>query len=141
MSWPNSFAASGCCATDGIAAVGTHDGCGVADAAVALQEFSARHFFRQRASELRKLRRREIGEITASPWGSGCEDAKSHECRGAHGSVVGPRDGMADPGIDAVESVSCRNFDVAFDRARLATQLQQAVLLDAGARHLVHDPA
>src|SRR5439155_23414461 len=58
----------------------------------------------------------------------------------AHGSVVGPRDGMADPGIDAVESVSCRNFEVAFDRARLATQLQQAVLLAAGARHLVHDP-
>src|SRR6266446_8307222 len=92
--------------THRIAAVGTDDGCRVADAAVALEELGAFHFFRQRASELRKLRRREIGEITASPWRLGCEDAQSHECRGADGSVIGTRYRVADSGIDAVESVT-----------------------------------
>src|SRR6266581_1375229 len=74
--------------THRIAAVGMNDGCGVADAAVALEELSAVHFFRQRASELRKLRRREIGEVPAAPWGFGYEDAQSHECCGADRPVV-----------------------------------------------------
>src|SRR6266516_952004 len=101
-----------------------HDGCGVADAAVALEERSAGHFFRQRGSELRKLHRCEIGEVAAAPWGFGNEDAKSHECCRADRPVVGPRDRVADPGIDAVESVTGRNLEVAFDCAWLAAQLQ-----------------
>src|SRR5436190_13338834 len=113
--------------THRIAAVGTNDGCGVADAAVALEERSTVHFFRQRASELRKLRRCEIGEVAAAPRGFGCEDAQSYECCGADRTVVGPRDRVADPGIDAVESVTRRNLDVAFDRAWLAAQLQQPI--------------
>src|SRR5437773_11436464 len=92
--------------THRIAAVGINDGCGVADAAVTLEELGAIHVFRQRASELRKLHRREIGEVAAAPWGFGCEDAKSHECCRADRPVVGPRDRVANPGIDAVESVT-----------------------------------
>ncbi len=112
------------CSTHRIAAVGMDHGCGVADAAVAVEKLGAVHFFRQRASELRKLRRCEIGEVAAAPWRFGDEDAKSHECRGADRPVVGPGDRVADPGIDAVESVTCGNLEVAFDRARLAAQLQ-----------------
>src|SRR6266496_1390571 len=110
--------------THRIAAVGMDDGCRVADATVAVEKLGAVHFFRQRASELRKLRRCEIGEVAAAPWGFGYEDAQSHECCSADRPVVGPRDRVADPGIDAVESVTCGNLDVAFDRARLAAQLQ-----------------
>src|SRR6266581_7060134 len=121
------------CDAHRIAAVGMNDGCRVADAAVALEELSAFHFFRQRARELRKLRQREIGEITASPWRLGCEDAQSHECRGADGSVIGTRYRVADSGIDAVESVTRRDRDVPLDCAGLTIQLQQTVLLAADA--------
>src|SRR6266567_1869781 len=112
------------CDAHRIAAVWVDDGCRVADAAVALEELSTLHFVRQRASELRKLGRREIGEITAVPKRLGGEDAQSHECRGADGSVIGARNRVADSGIDAVESVTRRDRDVALDGAGLAPQLQ-----------------
>src|SRR5438876_8074277 len=110
-----------------------NDGCVVADAAVALEELSAGHFYRQATSEQRKLRRREVREIASARRSLGREDPMSHERGGADRSVVGTRDRMADAGIDAVESVTGRDRDVALDCAGLTMQLKQAVLLAAGA--------
>ena len=48
---------------------------------------------------------------------------------------------MADPGIDAVEPIACRDLEVSLDRARLAAQPEEPVVAAAGAGYLIHDPA
>src|SRR5574342_1219929 len=64
-----------------------------------------------------------------------------HEGGGADRAVVGARHRVADAGVDAVEPITGRNFDVPFDRPGLAAELEQSVFPAAGARHLVHDAA
>src|SRR5439155_6000572 len=119
----------------------------------ALHELPPRYHIQKPPGERRPLRPREVGEI-ASPArvvdaqptalalhrqsGRGGNHPVAHERCGSNRLIVGSRDRVADPGIDAVEPIACRDLEVSLDRARLAAQPEEPVAAAAGAGYLIH---